>query len=155
MRKREIVQAEASRTAYEEGYQAGVNSMFEHWCNLRSQNAQCPGLRHYLRKSLSSLITCCKFSRSVCMASSTLSIDELRENCIKVMSRRARMGLRSLYRLCFFPLALPGHLPSFNGSYDILSSFTSSLNGFFNPFLLPWHFWCVIWLRFHSRSSKH
>ncbi len=40
MRKREIMQAEASRTAYEEGYQAGVNSMFEHWCNLRSQNAQ-------------------------------------------------------------------------------------------------------------------
>lgn len=40
MRKREIMQAEASRIAYEEGYQAGVNSMFEQWCNLRSQNAQ-------------------------------------------------------------------------------------------------------------------
>ena len=40
MRKREIMQAAENRLAYEEGYQAGVNSMFEHWCNLRSQNAQ-------------------------------------------------------------------------------------------------------------------
>ena len=52
MRKREIMQAADKRLAYEEGYQAGVNSMFEQWCNLRSQNAQYKAEIHRLREIL-------------------------------------------------------------------------------------------------------
>ncbi len=40
MRKREVMKTAVERIAYEEGYQDGVNSMFTHWCDLRSQNQQ-------------------------------------------------------------------------------------------------------------------
>ena len=33
-------ETEAERAAYEQGYQAGVDTMFNQWCILRSQNQQ-------------------------------------------------------------------------------------------------------------------
>lgn len=33
-----IFETDAERIAYEKGYQAGVDTMFQQWCNLRSQN---------------------------------------------------------------------------------------------------------------------
>ena len=40
MRKRDIMQTAVERIAYEKGYQNGVDSMFDQWCALRSQNQQ-------------------------------------------------------------------------------------------------------------------
>ncbi len=36
----QLMRQAVERLAYERGYQAGVESMFDQWCNLRSQLAQ-------------------------------------------------------------------------------------------------------------------
>ena len=37
---RDPMNTAVERLAYEKGYQAGVESMFQQWCYLKSQNAQ-------------------------------------------------------------------------------------------------------------------
>ncbi len=52
MRKREVMKTAVERIAYEEGYQDGVDSMFSHWCALRSKNAEYAAEIHRLREAL-------------------------------------------------------------------------------------------------------